>query len=457
MKGEAHLKPVRRLYDSDHAFRRECGERRHDVTWEIARYDNGFALSMKSSGAIGLLMPVYVPTALLSFGQGLLIPVLPLYAKQAGGSFGLAGLIVSAAWIGTMLSDLPSGLLLPKFGFRRSMIAGAALFSVATILLGLVSSTPELIVLQFVGGIGTAFWGLSRHAYIATAIPNQTRGRAISVFGGINRLGTFTGPFAGGFIAQYYGLGNAIVVAGIAAGFAVVVAFFSVHDPESSTVKPKGHAFHLDVVREAIDYNRRDVIAAGTANVFGQMIRAGRQIAIPLFAAYALGLDNAQVGIIVGASALLDMSLFIPAGYVMDRFGRKAASVPSFAILALGMAMVPFTHSYAQLMIAGLVMGLGNGMGAGSMMTLGADLAPPHLTGEFLGIWRLIGDSGRAISPIIVGAVADAVGIVVTTGAIAGLGVIAAATLATFVRETRWDAERRAKPAAKPAERPGST
>jgi len=406
---------------------------------------------------MGPLLPVFVPTAFLSFGQGLLIPVLPLYAKQSGGSFGLAGLIVSAAWIGTMLFDLPSGLLLPKVGFRRSMIAGSALFSAATILLGLVHLTPELILLQFVGGVGTAFWSLSRHAFIATAIPNETRGRAISVFGGINRLGTFTGPFAGGFIAQYYGLGNAIVVAGVAAAVAVLLAFFFVHDPESSSIRPKGHTFHFGVVREAVEHNRRDVIAAGTANVFGQMIRAGRQIAIPLFAAYAIGLDNAQVGIIVGASALLDMSLFIPAGYVMDRFGRKAASVPSFAILSLGMAMVPFTHSYAQLMIAGMVMGLGNGMGAGSMMTLGADLAPPHLTGEFLGIWRLIGDSGRAVSPIIVGAVADAVGIVVTSGAIAGLGVIAAVTLATCVRETRWDAERRASAVPRSAESSGST
>ncbi len=399
-------------------------------------------------------MPVFVPTAFLSFGQGLLIPVLPLYAKEAGGSYGLAGLIVSAAWIGTMIFDLPSGLLLPKFGFRKSMIAGSALFAVATILLGLASQIPLLILLQFVGGIGTAFWSLSRHAFIATAIPSESRGRAISIFGGINRIGTFTGPFAGGFIAQYYGFSSAIVVAGVAAAIAVVIAFLFVQDPESTSIRPKGHSFHFSVVREAVNYSRRDVLAAGTANVFGQMIRAGRQIAIPLFAAYAIGLDNAQVGIIVGASSLVDMSLFLPAGYVMDRFGRKATSVPSFAVLALGMAFVPFTHSYAQLMAAGLLIGFGNGIGAGSMMTLGADLAPPHLTGEFLGIWRLIGDSGRAVSPIIVGMVADAVGIVVTSGAIAGLGVIAAATLAIFVRETRWDADRRMAAAKQAAESP---
>ena len=396
------------------------------------------------SGPTGLLMQVYVPTALLSFGSGVLMPILPLYAKEAGGSFGLAGLIISAAWIGTMLSDLPSGLLLSRFGFRRSMIYGSLLFGLATVGLGLVHATLALIVLQLVGGVGTAFWGVSRHAFIATAVPPGTRGRAISIFGGINRLGTFTGPFVGGYVAQYFGLADAIIVAGVVALGAVIFAFFFVHDPEiAANLKPKGHSFNLGVVREVASHNRRDVLAAGTANVFGQMIRAGRQIAIPLYAAYAIGLDAAHVGTVVSVSALVDVSLFIPAGYVMDRFGRKAAAVPSFTILALGMALVPFTHSYLQLLADGLILGFGNGLGAGTMMTLGADLAPPHLTGEFIGFWRLIGDSGRAASPLIVGAVADAAGIVFTSGAIAGLGVVAALMLALFVRETRWSAEAR--------------
>jgi MFS family permease len=393
------------------------------------------------SGPPGLLMQVYAPTALLSFGSGLLLPILPLYAKESGGSFGLAGLIVSAAWIGTMLSDLPSGLLLTRFGFRRSMIFGSLLFGFATIGLGLVHATLALIILQLIGGVGTAFWGVSRHAFIATAVPPDTRGRAISIFGGINRLGTFTGPFVGGYVAQFFGLADALIVAGVVALGAVVIAVFFIQDPVIPTnVKPKGHSFNLAVVREVVSYNRRDVIAAGAANIFGQMIRSGRQIAIPLYAAYAVGLDPAHVGTVVSVSALVDVSLFIPAGYVMDRFGRKAAAVPSFAILALGMALVPFTHSYLQLLADGLILGLGNGIGAGTMMTLGADLAPSHLTGEFIGFWRLIGDSGRAASPLIVGAVADAAGIVFTSGAIAGLGVIAALMLAIFVRETRWSA-----------------
>lgn len=391
-----------------------------------------------------LLMPVYVPTLLLAFGQGLMIPVLPIYAKEFGGSFGLAGLVVSAAWIGTMLSDLPTGMLLARLGFRRAMILGCALFSGGTIALGLSQLVPEMIVFRFIAGIGTAFWGLSRHAYIAQAVPSASRGRAISTFGGINRLGTFTGPAIGGLISQYYGLPAAIVVAGILAGVAVLVAVFFVHDPET-VVRTTSRHLDFGVLRDALAGNHRDVTAAGTAQIFGQMIRAGRQIVIPLFARYAVGLDNFQVGQIVSASSLIDVLLFFPAGVIMDRFGRKAAAVPSFTILGLGMLLVPFTSSYLTLLLAALVIGFGNGLGAGTMMTLGADLAPPGRTGEFLGIWRLIGDSGQAIAPLIVGPVADALGLPLTAGSVAFLGFISAATMAIFVRETRWG--RGARPA----------
>ncbi|RIK38385.1 MAG: hypothetical protein DCC58_16710, partial [Chloroflexi bacterium] len=53
-----------------------------------------------------LIMPVYVPTALLAFGQGLLLPTLPAYARSFDVSFGLAALALAAAGIGTLVADV---------------------------------------------------------------------------------------------------------------------------------------------------------------------------------------------------------------------------------------------------------------------------------------------------------------------------------------------------------------
>lgn len=385
-----------------------------------------------------LLLPIYLPTFLYSMAQGVLVPVLPIYAKHFGGSYAIAGVVVAAAWIGTTICDVPAGLILPKLGFRLQMIVGAMLFGGAAIVLGLVHTIPVMISIQLVAGVGTAMWGVARHSYLTQATTVGDRGRAISLFGGINRGGQFVGPTIGGFVAQYFGLGTAIVVAGsIACSTIIVVALF-VRETEGITIR-SSHRLDLGVLRQSLAGNGQAVTAAGTVQVFGQMVRAGKQVVVPLFAKYAIGLDTGAIGQIISASSLVDMLMFPVAGFLMDRWGRKAAVVPSFTILSIAMLLIPFCGSYWALLGAMILAGLGNGIGAGTMMTLGADLAPVGRTGEFLGIWRLIGDSGSAIAPLVAGAVADAIGIGLTTGATAGLGIIAAFTMAFFMRETRWD------------------
>ncbi|MGI9254218.1 MAG: MFS transporter, partial [Thermomicrobiales bacterium] len=77
------------------------------------------------------------------------------------------------------------------------------------------------------------------------------------------------------------------------------------------------------------------------------------------------------------------------------------------------------------------------GLGSGAMMTLGADLAPPGATGEFLGVWRLIGDVGASAGPLVVGWVAASAGLTGGAYVLAAVGVGAALTIGLLVQETR--------------------
>lgn len=149
------------------------------------------------------------------------------------------------------------------------------------------------------------------------------------------------------------------------------------------------------------------LLAAGVGQMLAQTIRAGRSAIIPLYAADVLGSGVGEIGLIVGLAAAIDMSLFYPAGWIMDHLGRKCAIVPSFFIQALGMLCVPFAASFAGLLAVAALIGFGNGLGSGGMMTLGADLAPAEARSEFWGPWRLIGDGGHTGGPIVVGQVAD--------------------------------------------------
>lgn len=109
--------------------------------------------------------------------------------------------------------------------------------------------------------------------------------------------------------------------------------------------------------------------------------------------------------------------------------------------MAIGIGLVPLADSFVTLSAAGIVIGLGNGLGSGSMMTLGADLAPEGATGEFLGIWRLIGDVGMVVGPLVVGFIASALSLDGSAYALAAAGIAASLTLAFLVQETRVTTE----------------
>jgi MFS family permease len=383
-----------------------------------------------------LVWAVYVPTALLAFGSGLLLATLPLYADTLDVSYTVVSLVVSAAAIGTLLTDVPAGALLARIGLRRAMLGGSTLVAIGTLGLALDLPLPAVFALRLLAGVGTAVWGLSRHAFIAAAIPVAQRGRAISVFGGITRIGVLLGPAAGGFLAEAFDYRASFLAAGsmalLALGLSIVFVKPSTEAPEKTT---RGTRWRT--VGRLFQTHGRDLSAAAVAPIFAQMIRAGRQLVIPLYGRNVLGLDAAEVGLVMSASSVVDVAMFFPAGVLMDRFGRKVAAVPSFAVMAFGVALIPLADSFLTLMLAGLVIGFGNGLGSGTMMTLGADLAPPGATGEFLGLWRLIGDAGQAGGPLVVGAMAGAFGLEGSALALSAIGVGAALTLAFLVRETR--------------------
>ena len=382
-----------------------------------------------------LVLPVYVPTLLLSIGQGVLIPTLPLYAKSFGVSNTLVSLAVAAAGLGTLLADVPSGAMLERYGRKPVMVMGTISLTVATLLLALLPFFPLLVALRLLVGVSTAMWNISRMAYLADVVPLGDRGRALSTFGGVNRIGTFLGPAVGGLIATQFGLAAPFYLAAATAAAAAAISVISIPETRHGDAAAKPH-LRWALVGDVARRHWRELGTAGSAQICAQTIRAGRQLIVPLYGHDALGLSAGEIGTIISLCSAVDMSRCLPAGILMDKLGRKFASVPSFIVMAIGMALIPFSTGYLGLLVATCIMGFGNGLGSGTMMTLGADLAPRRATGEFLGVWRLIGDLGATGGPLAVGGLADLAGLTVAALGLSGAGVLAAATLLVFVRET---------------------
>jgi MFS family permease len=152
-------------------------------------------------------LPIYLPSLLLALGQGILVPVMPLFAASFDISYGLIGLMLSGYYLGTLLTDIPAGIILARVGTRRTLLSGLLLVSLPLGLIYFTQTVWALFIFYTLAGFGAALSNISRHRYLTEAVKSGARGRAIALFGGISRIGRFSGPAIGGFLGRRSGCG----------------------------------------------------------------------------------------------------------------------------------------------------------------------------------------------------------------------------------------------------------
>lgn len=350
-------------------------------------------------------IPVYGPTLLVSIGAGAILPLVALSARELGASVGIAALVVAMLGIGQLVGDLPAGALAARIGERRALIMACLVDVAALIGAYLAPSVILLCVAVFVAGLANAVFGLARQAYLTAAVPLRIRARAMSTLGGIFRIGSFIGPFVGAIIVTHADIASAYVFAAVmslaAAGLAALLPDLPV--PIAHGGAPRARADQLGVLA-VLAQHRRILLTLGSGVLLLSAARATRQAIVPLWAE-AQGIDAATTSVIFGLSAGVDMLLFYPGGAIMDRYGRAAVAVPAMITLGVGFVLLPLTHTAVSVGLVACLMGLGNGISSGVVLTLGADAAPVEGRAQFLGGWRLCSDLGNALGPLAIGAI----------------------------------------------------
>ena len=352
------------------------------------------------------LLALYLPWLLTAIAQGLILPVLPLYAKSFEASFALVGLVVAGQGIGTLLADLPTSLLLHRFSYKTVAMMGLVAIGISRALLFIAPTIHIVLLLCILAGAGRALFFISQTVYITETVAPRRRGRAIAIFGGLMRVGVFIGPVIGGFVGAYLGLRSVFLLNALLI-ISALVALFTLMPNRSQAETKAARAVHHHSLLRTMRQHAHVLRAAGLGQILDMLTRYGRMVIIPLYAADELGLGVEYIGLIESFSYGLDMMFFYPAGWVMDRLGRKYAIIPSFVTQGVGLALIPLTASAGGILFVVALLGIGNGIGSGTMMTLGSDLAPANARGDFLGVWRFIGDFGMVGGPLLVGNMAD--------------------------------------------------
>ncbi|GIG28337.1 MFS transporter [Cellulomonas marina] len=417
-------------------------------------------------GALSFLTPtalaaVFAPALLFEVGIGAVIPMVAVRASELGADLATAGLLAALLAVGQILGDVPAGAVAARLGDRWAMAAAAAV-AVVTLTVCALADALAVLALGVLGtGVTNAVFLLARHSYLAEVTPVVHRARVLSTLGGVGRIGMFVGPFLGAALVHATATAAAFWLAVVTTAL-VVIVLLAVPDvggegrgrrgtlrrraaggaaggaAGAGAVAGRGAtrapAPRVTVRRVVADHGRL-FATLGVGVLLVGAVRGSRQVLLPLWGEH-LGLDPAVTSLVYGISGALDTLVFYPAGMLMDRRGRLAVGVPSMLVLGVAMLLLPLAGGPVALAVLAAAMGLGNGVSAGILMTLGADTAPADVRAQFLGMWRLMQDTGTAAGPLVVSAAAALGSLAAGALTMGAVGVVAAGVLAATV--PRW-------------------
>lgn len=377
-----------------------------------------------------------MPSFIRMFGGALCGTYIPLYVADQGASKAVIGLVLGAQAAGLLAADLPAGVLVSRLGTRRSMILGLLGVASAFALAGLTRGVVLLGCSLFVAGFCSAMVQIAQLTIMRHAMPDRVRGRAMSLVGGSVRLAGVIAPLFGGMLVEAAGYRSVLwCYAGLLVCACLLFVCFGPRRQVRAAPRTEGV---LAGMKRLARENGRALLPAGGTLLVLAVLRTSRRVLLPLWG-YEMGLSPAVIGMVVSAGAGADTLLFPLGGIISDKKGRKWSLAGSMCVFSCGLvALAIFGGTLTGLVVVSVLIGVGNGLGAGINMTVGTDLAPKGKdTGPFLGLWRVITDTGGMVGPLAVGGIAESLALGPAAVVIGLTGLVGVALMCRFMPEPK--------------------
>ena len=382
------------------------------------------------------VLSIYVPSFFIFLGMSIISPILPLYAKTFDVSFTLVSLAISMYAFGRFLADLPVGVVADQFGRKPLMVVGTLLLTVTAFMNAQARNFWEFLFYRLIQGLGSSMWMTSRTTLLADILKPEERGRIMSYFQAFMLLGSSAGPTIGGLVATWWGIRAPFYFYALTGLISSILTLIWIKEPKGVREKhSQGHSFSPQAVRRLLSNRSYSMACLATFTVF--FMRTGiRGTMIPLYADGVLGLDESSIGTVISFATIINLIMTIPVGYAIDYFGRKPPIIASLVITALSSYVFPQTSNYVQISLAAVLLGIGTSGAGQAPLALATDATIDEPHGLSMGLYRLFGDIGFVVGPIILGMIADGYGLRMPFYFMTGLILISAVLLQVFARET---------------------
>ena len=375
------------------------------------------------------LLTLFVAGLLFWASIASLLPTLPLYVQEVGGTKQQIGIVMGSFAIGLLLCRPVLGRMADDRSRKLVLLIGVAVVAIAPLGYLFVKSIPLLMVLRAFHGISIAAFTTGFSALVADLSPPKQRGELIGYMSLVNPVGVAIGPALGGFVQAEYGYPPLFIMS-----FALgMVGLFC--------------AWQLTETNRQTEPDRLDRQRLGKKS-FWRMLGTDR-LRIPFIVMLMIGLVfgiiatfvplfiqeykiDLNPGFFYSAAAVSSFGLRFVTGRASDRLGRGLFITVSLVCYITSMVMLHRAHSPSIVLVAATIEGAGAGTLIPMMVALMADRSHSQERGQVFSLCIGGFDLGIALAGPILGYFADLLGYRSLFAIAAGLATFALVTFLTL-------------------------
>ena len=392
---------------------------------------------MRKTSLLVLFLTIFIDL----LGFGIVIPLLPYFAKQYGATGIWVGIIVGVYSLMQFLFAPVLGRISDRIGRRPVILISLAGSLTGYILFALAQNLTGLMIARIVAGIAGANIGTAQ-AYIADSTSLENRAKGMGLIGAAFGLGFILGPPIGGLMSHLSTVrGHAVnfypgLTAAALSATALLFAFFVLGESkQASAPSRRGLPPQFDPAMWRMISHRRALFLVIAALFLVILSFAGMETTVTLFARAAFDFTARDLGFFFGFMGVI---VALIQGTLIGRFSRRIGEkrlvvFGTFSFL-LGFVAMPIIADARLLWPVAFLVAVGQGLCYPSLHSLISKSAPPEQMGSVLGIAASMGSLARMIGPVMFGALWDAGAAPAAFFAAAGI-VFAAFLLSLRVRQ----------------------
>lgn len=361
------------------------------------------------------LFPLCFAVFVSMLGFGLVMPLLPLYARDFGATGTQLGFLTASFAITRIITTFPGGWLADKVGRKTPVVVGLLAYSIVMTLYGFCQDVNQLILLRSLQGMASGIvWPVISTMVADITLP-EDRGKAMGLYSSMWFLGMVVGPGLGGVLADAFTEAVPFFFCGALAFLSMILVASIVQETFKTTVNvEKSQVQKYTAKPNSTPSANRNFLLTMTPYprtflglcIAGLIVSFSSSLIQPVLSVFAqeeLGISKTGVGVLFSVMGAITLITALPIGTVADRTGRKLTFIFGMIVAAISAFLIILSGSFWPLLLVMMLRGFGRAASNPSITAMFSGLVPASRRGKGMGIFNGFRNVGLVLGSTIGG------------------------------------------------------